>query len=120
MAEWVSGIAELIAVVVALFLPAFREKKAKSKAAKRLIRIASKMADNVIHDKGKNIKVPLGSTDNYQNLNKFIDIAVLANDDEFLTATLLTILEIINQLDEGTISPTAAETQLRQLSTQKA
>jgi hypothetical protein len=104
LAEWVAGIAEALAVTVALFLPYYQKRKADKNSNQRAKQVITRTANKMI----KENDVQTGG--NFIELKRFIEIySVLATSDK--TVEIITygdsILEIVgdsNQLDDKQIA----------------
>jgi hypothetical protein len=115
LAEWVTGISELLAVLTALFLPLISEKIKNHRTRKRLIEIAFSMAKNVT----KVAKCTEGSTindmENYKIFKKYKEITTLITGDAIELAIFEQINECLLSLNNGEATNAEVESWLNGL-----
>ena len=91
LAEWVAGIAEALAVTVALFLPYYQKRKADKNSNQRAKQVITRTANKMI----KENDVQTGG--NFIELKRFIEIySVLATSDK--TVEIITYGESIMEI----------------------
>lgn len=81
LAEWVTGLSELLAVCVALFLPFISEKQRRKRTTKKLVTITHNMAIRVLQEKEKSSEKKVENLDSYEKFKQFVSIVSLINED---------------------------------------
>lgn len=95
LAEWGTGISELLAVCVALFLPVLTEWKKKKRSSSKLISVSSNMALRVIREKEENEGKRVERLDSYQDFKVFLSIVSIIVDDPITLSSLTARNEIL-------------------------
>ncbi|MEO1772251.1 hypothetical protein [Candidatus Enterococcus ferrettii] len=95
LAEWVTGLAELLAVCVALFLPIFMDRNKRKRASKKLIVVTSNMALRVIQEKEENEGKRVEKLDSYKDFKEFQSVVSIIVDDPVTLSRITAANELL-------------------------
>lgn len=95
LAEWVTGISELLAVSVALFLPYFSEKKKKKKISDKLIVVTHNMVLRVLQEKEDNPGKKIEKLKSYSDFRQYASIVSIINEDPLTLSELAESQELL-------------------------
>lgn len=87
IAEWVEGISETVALIVALFLPIISENKAK-RVQNKLKRIGLRLAKKVLEEKIVNKDISVTELNEYKVFKRYTGFVFTFNDSQSLFNTL--------------------------------
>lgn len=115
LAEWVTGIAELLAVAGALFLPMIRTRIETKKSMRKNIKMAHAITDNIIHEKKTDPTVPVSQLHAYKDFRLFINLVEWRTDDENAIVFMETLKRIIFKLDDPNTDFTEVQQEVKEL-----
>ena len=88
IAEWVEGIAETVALIVALFLPIISERNKAKRVQNKLKRIGLRLAKKVLEEKIVNKDIPVPALNEYKVFKRYTGFVFTFNDSQNLFNTL--------------------------------
>ncbi|MBO1124261.1 hypothetical protein FQS96_02090 [Enterococcus faecalis] len=88
IAEWVEGIAETVALIVALFLPIISERNKAKRVQNKLKRIGLRLAKKVLEEKIVNKDIPVPELNEYKVFKRYTGFVFTFNDSQNLFNTL--------------------------------
>ncbi|MGC2933138.1 hypothetical protein [Enterococcus faecalis] len=88
IAEWVEGIAETVALIVALFLPIISERNKAKRVQNKLKRIGLRLAKKVLEEKIVSKDIPVPDLNEYKVFKRYIGFVFTFNDSQNLFNTL--------------------------------
>lgn len=101
LAEWVTGLAETLAVVVALFLPIYKERKRRKRTQKKIDHMGYKLAKRVILDKQERGDQELSDLSSFKEFERFSSVISIIEDNEDILEYLQNIEDIVSDLEAG-------------------
>ncbi len=88
IAEWVEGISETVALIVALFLPIISEKNKAKRVQNKLKRIGLRLAKKVLEEKIVNKDISVTELNEYKVFKRYTGFVFTFNDSQSLFNTL--------------------------------
>lgn len=101
LAEWVTGISNVVAVCIALFLPLYQQRKEKRAAKLRICRLARDLTNSLVQIHARNPQT-LQSTKEFDELNLLKTVSAITDSDVInpeILQSLLLLFEESSQLD---------------------
>lgn len=98
LAEWVEGIAETVALIVALFLPIITERNKARRIKNKLQRIGLRLAKKALEQKMAQNEVEMIRLNEYKAFKRYIGIVFTFNDSQDLFTTLWEIDSDLKQI----------------------
>lgn len=102
LAEWVTGITNLFAVCIALFMPMYQTHKSKKEAQTRIIRMTTDLVNSLLVLKSKKPHLNLSTTKEFTNLQLLTNISSITDGDVINISVIHQLEELFqnsNQLD---------------------
>ncbi|MGM0172924.1 hypothetical protein [Enterococcus sp. DIV0800] len=100
LAEWVEGIAETVALIVALFLPIITERNKARRIKNKLQRIGLRLAKTALEQKMVHNEIEMVKINEYKNFKRYIGIVFTFNDNQELFNTLWEIDSDLKKLSD--------------------
>ncbi|WP_159721599.1 hypothetical protein [Enterococcus sp. CSURQ0835] len=119
LAEWVTGLAEFIAVIVALFLPFFRERREKKQTTLHLISIGLKLAHRILKEKARAPEQDLTELADFEFFTRYVSTVTIINSEHQVFLVLTQIADLLDQVQQAELSVSQAEVQLKNLTPKK-
>lgn len=88
IAEWVEGISETVALIVALFLPIISERNKAKRVQNKLKRIGLRLAKKVLEEKIVNKDISVPELNEYKVFKRYTGFVFTFNDSQSLFNTL--------------------------------
>lgn len=88
IAEWVEGISETVALIVALFLPIISERNKAKRVQNKLKRIGLRLAKKVLEEKIVNKDLSVTELNEYKVFKRYTGFVFTFNDSQSLFNTL--------------------------------
>jgi hypothetical protein len=88
IAEWVEGISETVALIVALFLPIISERNKAKRVQNKLKRIGLRLAKKVLEEKIVNKDISVTELNEYKVFKRYTGFVFTFNDSQSLFNTL--------------------------------
>lgn len=108
IAEWVEGIAETVALIVALFLPIITERIKGKKTDKKLKRIGLRMAKKALVQQEQEIDTSIKELSDYKAYKKYIGIVFTFNDSQELANIFWDVDVLLKKVSEKRLSSSEA------------
>ncbi|MCH4056882.1 hypothetical protein [Lapidilactobacillus gannanensis] len=112
LAEWVAGISELLAVIVALFLPMYNAHRQNRKQEEQVLKVSFRIGKRVIQDKADHPETAMDKLESYQDLRKFSTVVSLVTDSTAVIIFLHDLDEILVEVDHGQLTAAKASQQI--------
>ncbi|MBO0462708.1 MULTISPECIES: hypothetical protein [unclassified Enterococcus] len=84
LAEWIEGIAETVALIVALFLPIISERRRANRINTKMKKIGLRLAKKALEQKLHQIDIPMTNLSEYKAFKKYIGVVFTFNDSQSL------------------------------------
>lgn len=104
IAEWVEGIAETVALIVALFLPIITERVKARRTDKKLKRIGLRLAKKALAQQELEKTTPIKELSEYKAYKKYIGIVFTFNDSQELSNTFWDVEVLLKKVGENRLS----------------
>lgn len=104
LAEWVAGISELLAVIVALFLPMYSAHRQNKKQEEQVLKVSFRIGKRVVQDRAAHPETAMTKLESYQDLRKFSTIVSLVTDSTAVIIFLHDLDEILSAVDRGQLT----------------
>ncbi|WP_125768872.1 hypothetical protein [Lapidilactobacillus wuchangensis] len=108
LAEWVAGLSELLAVIVALFLPMYRAHRQNEKQEQQVLKVSFRIGKRVVRDKAAHPDTAMDQLASYQDLRKFSTVVSLVTDSSAVIIFLHDLDETLLAVDQGQLSAAKA------------
>ncbi|UQS81431.1 hypothetical protein MOO45_08095 (plasmid) [Bombilactobacillus folatiphilus] len=101
LAEWITGIAEVAAVVVALFLPSYQARKARKVSQQRIMNLVRSLLNDLLSKVKATPDMDIAASDEYSDFQKLVSILAVTDADLVNIDILRQIEGLLTDSDRG-------------------
>lgn len=113
LADWVTGIAEMLAVVVALLLPIISDKVKAKKEQKRLYNMTFLIAEDVLREKKEKPDAKIHGLQSFKHFKTFITFSEFLDGDKLDNFVFDQVENVLLSLDTNEITLQQADQDIK-------